>query len=323
MGKTTNAKSPRLLQAFLVLFGMIMMGGLIYHNSLPFIHQNPFSSQTSTSSVSASISTSSSSTIRKVQQVPPPPPPPQLVKSPLHLQATVTSSVKGNLGDASVVIGESNNDWLKDRWQAAVGMSGDPIPGIHWLQLKLKEPAHNLTDISIDFESAYSDIFTIEIFCQNQLTWKTIHQQTNGKNSVIESPFVPDVPEFSVEVPDPAESVDLPPLYNEQRPKMYLGQERDPRRNRIRGKRGPARIPRRSLAASPSASVENKVRIEGSDKHVVYKIEMNSMSDQCLFDDENEGTSTRKDITQVKVTFQQPATRWGISVWKIHLWGYK
>lgn len=41
-----------------------------------------------------------------------------------------TSDVRGNLGRPSVVTSPAVKDWLKDRWQAAVDMTGKPIRGM-------------------------------------------------------------------------------------------------------------------------------------------------------------------------------------------------
>lgn len=53
----------------------------------------------------------------------PPPPQPTLVS----LGKPVASSVRGNLGPASVVTNESIEDWLKDRWQGLHFLPTTPI----------------------------------------------------------------------------------------------------------------------------------------------------------------------------------------------------
>ena len=63
---------------------------------------------------------------------------PASLSSPyLHVHAQVTASVRGNLGDAQVVVDPSTKDWLKDRWQAASDMNGTPIKGLHFLKIVL------------------------------------------------------------------------------------------------------------------------------------------------------------------------------------------
>lgn len=49
-----------------------------------------------------------------------------------------SSDIIGNLGPASVITSEVTKDWLKDRWQAAANMRGEPVPGPHYLQVDLK-----------------------------------------------------------------------------------------------------------------------------------------------------------------------------------------
>ena len=72
----------------------------------------------------------------------------------------VISDVRGNLGPATVVISESTADWLKDRWQAARNMRGEPIPGEHYIQMRLQGPSQLLYFI-IDWETACSDHYSI------------------------------------------------------------------------------------------------------------------------------------------------------------------
>jgi hypothetical protein len=49
-----------------------------------------------------------------------------------------SSDVIGNLGPSSVITSEVTRDWLKDRWQAAANMRGEPIPGEHYIQIDLQ-----------------------------------------------------------------------------------------------------------------------------------------------------------------------------------------
>lgn len=73
----------------------------------------------------------------------------------LSREKQAISDVRGNLGPASVVTHESVEDWLKDRWQAALNMRGEPIPGVHWIVVDL-EDSHYITKVIIDWEAAYS-----------------------------------------------------------------------------------------------------------------------------------------------------------------------
>ena len=52
----------------------------------------------------------------------------------------VTASVHGQLGPPSVITNESIANWLTDRWQAALNMKGEPIPGEHWVEIDLQRP---------------------------------------------------------------------------------------------------------------------------------------------------------------------------------------
>ena len=72
----------------------------------------------------------------------------------------VTASVRGNLGEASVVTNGLHNDWLKDRWQAAKNMQGAPIPGTHWLLVDL-EATCVVERIDVEFESAFARDYTL------------------------------------------------------------------------------------------------------------------------------------------------------------------
>lgn len=53
--------------------------------------------------------------------------PPPLQPTLVSLGKPVTSSVRGNLGPASVVTNESIEDWLKDRWQGLQFLPTTPI----------------------------------------------------------------------------------------------------------------------------------------------------------------------------------------------------
>ena len=87
--------------------------------------------------------------------------------------ATVTSSVRGNLGPASVVVNGKTGDWLKDRWQAAKDMSGTPIKGEHFLLLEFERPVTELEKITLDWETAMATKFVVEI--ANGNAWATLY----------------------------------------------------------------------------------------------------------------------------------------------------
>lgn len=91
----------------------------------------------------------------------------------LSENCSVTSDVRGNLGDAQVVTQESVHDWLKDRWQAAKNMRGEPIPGQHWLEIDLKRPCY-IKRALIDWEDAFSNAWKIQGYATDVSTWVTI-----------------------------------------------------------------------------------------------------------------------------------------------------
>ena len=92
--------------------------------------------------------------------------------------ALATASVRGNLGPPSVVVSPVADDWLNDRWQAAKNMKGEPIPGPHWIVLALKEPAHNISKIKIDFETAYSNDYAVDAYCSDTQSWETVYKSS-------------------------------------------------------------------------------------------------------------------------------------------------
>jgi hypothetical protein len=73
----------------------------------------------------------------------------------------VTADVHGNLGAPSVVTNESIGNWLTDRWQAALNMKGEAIPGEHWIEIDLQRPC-KVEKIIIDWEDAYSTFWTLQ-----------------------------------------------------------------------------------------------------------------------------------------------------------------
>lgn len=78
----------------------------------------------------------------------------------LSAHRPVTSDVQGNLGPPGVVTDEKTADWLKDRWQSARNMMGDPIPGEHFLEVDLQRLC-TVTKFLVDWELAWSNRYTI------------------------------------------------------------------------------------------------------------------------------------------------------------------
>ena len=137
--------------------------------------------------------------------VPKPTVPKPFLGEPVLLSAdvtTVTADVKGNLGPPSVIVDEKMDDWLKDRWQAAKDMAGRPIPGPHWLNLKLANP-RQVVRVIIDFETAYAKDYVLyasesanSVYSRADKSWfilargkhaKTTEAKQHGKNSLLAS----------------------------------------------------------------------------------------------------------------------------------------
>ena len=76
----------------------------------------------------------------------------------------ITSSVRGNLGPASVLSqSPPGQDWIKDRWQAAGDMHGTAIKGSHWVMLDFTDISEvYITKIVLDWETAYAKDYLIE-----------------------------------------------------------------------------------------------------------------------------------------------------------------
>lgn len=93
----------------------------------------------------------------------------------LSLGRPAASDVHGNLGPPELVTaaGESK-DWLKDRWQAATGMSGVPIPGEHWLRVDLADAESLLERIVLDFEVAHAKIYLLETSQSASGPWRRL-----------------------------------------------------------------------------------------------------------------------------------------------------
>ena len=76
----------------------------------------------------------------------------------------ITSSVRGNLGPASVLNqSPPGKDWIKDRWQAAGDMHGTAIKGSHWVMLDFTDLSEvYITKIVLDWETAFAKDYRIE-----------------------------------------------------------------------------------------------------------------------------------------------------------------
>ena len=135
------------------------------------------------------------------------------VETLLSAHRPVTSDVRGNLGEPSVVTDESVADWLKDRWQSARNMRGEPIPGEHYLEIDLGESSSTFTKVLLDWEDAYCDSYSI--FAHNGeghqpgslagfRDWKKI---ASGKDAQITRPSKQHIiHELSIPQPSPAHS---------------------------------------------------------------------------------------------------------------------
>ena len=72
-----------------------------------------------------------------------------------------SADVLGNLGPPAVITSSRNEDWLKDRWQAAKDMTGAPIPGAHWVEIDLERRC-SVTRVIIDWEKAHATRYTVK-----------------------------------------------------------------------------------------------------------------------------------------------------------------
>ncbi|CAE8657818.1 unnamed protein product, partial [Polarella glacialis] len=93
----------------------------------------------------------------------------------LSLGRFVVADVRGNLGSADVVTKAGpGTDWITDRWQAAKGMSGVPIPGEHWLVVDLLLPSQQLTRVVLDFEEAHAKSYVLETSSSSTGPWREL-----------------------------------------------------------------------------------------------------------------------------------------------------
>ena len=92
----------------------------------------------------------------------------------------VTSSVRGNLASAQAITDEAVDDWLTDRWQAAKNMQGEPIPGIHWVEIDLLSEVV-VCKVLIDWETASSADWVVESRLCNSCDWSVVSDTTDPK----------------------------------------------------------------------------------------------------------------------------------------------
>ena len=104
-----------------------------------------------------------------------------LVETLLSAHRPVVSDVRGNLGPPSVVTNSEDGDWLKDRWQSARDMTGDPIPGSHFLEVDLGIESL-ITKIVLDWESAYCEHYSL--VAHNGISKKSdMHRLAEGNDA--------------------------------------------------------------------------------------------------------------------------------------------
>ncbi len=82
----------------------------------------------------------------------------RLLSTPEHARY-IQTDVRGNLGPPEVMLNNKTN-WLQDRWQAASDMHGTEIKGQHWVVIQFQQTVR-VTDIRLDWETAYSDDYVI------------------------------------------------------------------------------------------------------------------------------------------------------------------
>ena len=92
------------------------------------------------------------------------------------------SDVRGNLGPASVITSPIKTDWLKNRWQAALDMSGKPIPGQHWVAIDLQQVVV-VDRIVIDWETAYCEDYILECRTDEHMDWTPLDPYKTASNT--------------------------------------------------------------------------------------------------------------------------------------------
>lgn len=110
----------------------------------------------------------------------------------LSSDCVVTASTLGNLGPPHVVVDPQMENWLTDRWQAARDLSGMPIPGPHWVELTFNHPIQEISDVIIDYETAFANDYAIEVCSDgsdlSMITgckeWKQVLRSSQAKRSI-------------------------------------------------------------------------------------------------------------------------------------------
>jgi hypothetical protein len=117
-----------------------------------------------------------------------------LLSTPEFCRAT--TDVRGNLGPASVLLSSNNNDWIKDRWQAASDMHGTNIRGSHWVELEFFDKNHKnttrtasvvITKVELDWEAAYADSYELAVRTSNGSTIGGAADNNSDKGSAVSS----------------------------------------------------------------------------------------------------------------------------------------
>ncbi len=94
----------------------------------------------------------------------------------------------GLQGGPEQVTNELEHDWLAHRWQAAVDMSGTPLPLPQWVVVDLGA-AHHLTSLILDWETAFASHYQIQVCsqpwpaaaqAQGELQWQTVYETRSG-----------------------------------------------------------------------------------------------------------------------------------------------
>ena len=133
-------------------------------------------------------------------------------RPPLRLVSAnkpVTSDVKGNLAPASVITrddtvinqhmngmgeaGDRNSIWLEERWQAALNMQGQPIPGRHWVEIDLQGDeirSDSIRKVELHWESAFAAQFTLLGRSDDGEKWYKIADQRDVVDTVRKSQHV-------------------------------------------------------------------------------------------------------------------------------------
>jgi len=195
-----------------------------------------------------------------------------------------TSDVRGNLGEASVVLQDPpGTDWLKDRWQAASNMHGQNIPGAHWVQLEFVSPsAVCVTKVVLDWEAAYATDYVLEGSLASPLP---VAGENPGEDRVV----LYDGGDASQDRMRTVESSGRSPGVNSKTPLHYVHTIRFP----------------------PSATVYGQR--EGQGRDVTTGDDGGGVVVSC-----------KDPVRFLRVYIRKPASHgWGVSLWQFDVYGYK